>query len=86
MVESIRGRIADLKEETRLADIVKIRAATIAKDFDYRSESDTSPNVFSVQTIVAVPGEAGDDRRSSDAPIKVNVLADDYWDLSRYLR
>jgi len=86
MVESIRAMIADLKADTRLADVVKARAAMIAKDFEYRNASDSTPNVSCVHTIVPVSCHVDNKRRSTDAPIRLNVLADDFWDLSRYLR
>ena len=86
MVESIRSRIADLKEEAGLADSVKKRAAMLARELQYRNDSDSTPSVFSTQTVMPVPQQSANGRRSSDAPIKVNVLADEYWDLGRYLR
>ena len=85
MVESIRARIADLKEESCLADLVKKRAAMIAKDLKYRNDSDSIPSVFSTQLIMPSPIKSENGRRSTDAPISVNVIADDYWDLGRYL-
>jgi hypothetical protein len=86
MVDTIRARIADLKEEARLPDIVKSRAAQISRELEYRNDSDSVPTVVSVQTIMPSAGQPDNNRRSSDAPIKINVLADDYWDLTQYLR
>ncbi|MGD8324550.1 MAG: hypothetical protein PVF50_09295 [Gammaproteobacteria bacterium] len=86
MVESIRSRIADLKEETQLADLVKKRAAMIAKELKYRDDSDSMPSAFSVPQIMPSLTHEKGGRRETDAPIRVNVIADDYWDLSRYLR
>ena len=86
MVESIRARIADLKEETQLADLVKKRAALIARELKYRDDTDSLPSAFSVPQISPSLSHGTTGRRDADAPIKVNVIADDYWDLSRFLR
>jgi hypothetical protein len=86
MVENIRSRIADLKEETQLADQVKKRAAMIIRELSYRDDSDSLPSVFSVPQIMPSLTVDNNGRRGSDAPIKVNVISDDYWDLSRFLR
>jgi predicted nuclease with TOPRIM domain len=86
MVENIRSRIADLKEETQLADLVKKRAAMIARELTYRNESDSLPSAFCIPQIKPSLNHENNGRRGSDAPIKVNVISDDYWDLSRYLR
>ena len=86
MVESIRGRIADLKQEDGLADVVRQRAAMLRKDLQYRNDTDASPTPFSTPTIAPLIDDKHLARRSTDAPVHVNVLADDYWDLSRYLR
>ena len=86
MVESIRGRIADLKQEERLADVVRQRAAMLSKDLQYRNENDAVPTPFSTPTIAPLIDDKHLARRATDAPVHVNVLADDYWDLSRYLR
>ena len=86
MVENIRTRIADLKEEGRLADFVKKRAAMLSKELKYTNDSDAAPSSFSTQIIMPSPNLEGEGRRSSDAPLSVNVVSDDYWDLSRYFR
>jgi chromosome segregation ATPase len=86
MVENIRSRIADLKADTGLSEVVRNRAAIIAKDSEYRNASDSIPGVASVQTIVPTYCHTEHNRRSTDVPIKLNVLAEDLWDLSRYLR
>jgi hypothetical protein len=86
MVESIRSRIADLKQESGLADLVRQRAAMLAKEMQYRNENDPVPSPFSTPTIAPLIDDKHLARRSTDAPVHVNVLADDYWDLSRFLR
>jgi hypothetical protein len=56
----------------------------------YRNETDSVPTVDCLQTISRAPGTQapGDDlaRRSSDTPLRINVLADGYWDLLDILR
>jgi hypothetical protein len=86
MVESIRGRIADLRESSTLADQVRQRAAVLAKELKYRNDSDTMATPFSTPMIMPALGLDSKGRREADAPIAVNVIADDYWDLSRFLR
>jgi DNA repair exonuclease SbcCD ATPase subunit len=86
MVESIRGRIADLKQEEKLADLVRQRAGMLSKELQYRNANDAVPTPFSTPTIAALIDDKHLARRSTDAPVHVNVLADDYWDLSRFLR
>jgi hypothetical protein len=86
LVESIRSRIADLKEESRLADLVRKRSALIARDLRFPNESDSLPSAFSVPEIAPSLDQEQQGRRGSDKPIRVNVIADDFWDLSRFLR
>lgn len=86
MVESIRSRIADLKHETGLADLVRQRAGMLAKELQFRNDSDAAPTPFSTPTIAPLIDDKHLARRSTDAPVHVNVVADDYWDLSRFLR
>ncbi len=90
MVERIRERIEDLKQQKSLADNVKRRADLLLTEVKYRSDTDSVPTVESVQLIVRNPGvhanEAEMSRRVSDTPLRINVLADDYWDLLAVLR
>lgn len=86
MVENIRSRIADLKEDSKLADVVRKRAALIAPELKYRDDTDSMPSAFCVPQISPSLSHSSNGRRDTDAPIKVNVIADDYWDLSRFLR
>lgn len=86
MVESIRGRIADLKQDEGLADQVRQRAAMLSKELKYRNDTDAVPTPFSTSTIAPLIDDKHLARRATDAPVHVNVLADDFWDLSRYLK
>jgi hypothetical protein len=86
LVESIRSRIADLKESSQLPDLVKKRSTMIARDMKFPKESDTLPSAFSVPEILPSLDQEQKGRRGADAPIRINVIADDFWDLSRFLR
>jgi hypothetical protein len=91
LVERIRERIDDLKQQRSLADEVKKRTDLLMSELKYRNETDTVPTAESVQLIYrALGGSPTSDgdllRRASDAPLRVNVLADDYWDLVSVLR
>jgi hypothetical protein len=83
MVERIRGRIDDLNQDRKLADKVMQRTDMLADKVSYRHESDTTPEFSSINSIARVlPGDRRDgQRRADDAPLSVNVLEDDYWDL-----
>src|SRR5215471_4264975 len=90
MVERVREKIEELKQQKTLADQVKKRADQLLAEVKYRNETDSVPAVDCLQLITRVPGpqpsEGEGARRSSDAPIRVNVLADGYWDLLDILR
>lgn len=90
MVERIREQIEELKLQKTLADAVKKRADLLLSEAKYRSDSDTVPMQECTELIhrSAVPRMPGDEltRRASDAPLRINVVADDYWDLFAVLR
>jgi len=91
MVERVRVKIEELKQQKTLADRVKKRADQLLSDVKYRNETDSVPTVDCVQLISRAPGPQtpsdGDlARRSSDTPLRINVLADGYWDLLDILR
>lgn len=92
MVERIRERIEELKQQKTLADQVKKRTDQLLGEMKYRNDTDSVPTIDSVQIIARELGQpqSGDvmelSRRSSDAPLRINVLADDYWDLLTVLR
>ncbi|HUL81329.1 MAG TPA: hypothetical protein VL131_04270 [Gammaproteobacteria bacterium] len=90
MVERVREKIEELKQQKMLADHVKKRADQLLTEVKYRNETDSVPTVESVQLISrAAGGQASETdlaRRVSDAPLRLNVLADDYWDLLDVLR
>ncbi len=94
MVERIRERIEELKQQKTLADHVKKRTDQLLGEMKYRNDTDSVPTIDCVQLIAREvglqPSAAGDvvelSRRASDAPLRINVLADDYWDLLSVLR
>ena len=90
MVERVREKIEELKQQKTLADHVKKRTDQLLTEVKYRNDTDSVPTVESVQLVSRVAaGQANDAelaRRVSDAPLRINVLADDYWDLLDVLR
>ena len=86
MVERIREKIEELKQQKTFADQVKRRADLLLAEVKYRNDTDSVPSVGMLQMISRVPGHRSVEldlaRRSSDAPLRINVVADDYWDLS----
>lgn len=86
MVERIRERIKELKRSTSLADQVKRRTDKLIKELAYNNDTDAMPRADGVETISPSLDGGGLARRASDAPLKINVLVDDYWDLYTVLR
>ena len=83
MVEHIRDRIEDLRQQTNLADQVRRRTDYLVNHVTFRDETDSMPTTASVAvTPLEVPqtGE-NDDRGSIEAPLRINVLLEEYWDL-----
>ena len=84
MVELIRERIEDLRQQTDLAAEVRRRTDYLGSHVQYRNETDSLPTTESVATLAQKPSEAeGDEpeRGSSNAPLRINVLLDEYWDI-----
>jgi hypothetical protein len=90
MVEQIREKIEALKQQKTFADQVKRRTDLLLADVKYRNETDSVPTIESVQLTPRMPGASVDElemaRRASDAPLRINVVADDYWDLLTVMR
>jgi chromosome segregation ATPase len=88
MVERIQERIEELNASKNIAEVVKKRTDRLIVDMRYRHETDATPDWSVVDRILVTLG--GDDkhalRRTSDAPLSVNVLEDNYWDLKSVLR
>jgi uncharacterized coiled-coil DUF342 family protein len=91
MVERIREKIEELKQQKMLADQVKRRTDLLLAEVKYRNDTDSVPNIECVQLIARIPSaqashEVDLARRSADAPLRINVVADDYWDLLAVMR
>jgi hypothetical protein len=90
MVERIREKIEELKQQKTFADQVKRRTDLLMAEVKYRSDTDSVPSTETLQLIsrtpAAQPSELDLARRPSEAPLRVNVLADDYWDLLAVMR
>ncbi len=83
MVELIRDRIEDLRQQTGLADDVRRRTDFLVNSVTFRDETDSLPTTASVAvTPVEIP-QSGEqqDRASTEEPLKINVLLEEYWDL-----
>ena len=91
MVERIREKIEELKQQKTLADQVKRRTDLLLAEVKYRNDTDSVPNIEGVQYIARIPSAQANNefdlaRRSNDAPLRINVVADDYWDLLAVMR
>jgi hypothetical protein len=90
MVERIREKIEELKQQKTFADQVKRRTDLLLAEVKYHNETDSVPTVEGLQLIPRMPaaqgGETDPTRRASDAPLHINVVADDYWDLLAVMR
>jgi hypothetical protein len=84
MVERVRERVELLNNDKTLADQVKARADMLINQLKYRHESDATPmreglSEIAISPKLQVQGQAG------HSPLRVNVLEEDFWDLSRVL-
>ena len=86
MVERVRERIEELRQSKSLADQVKRRTDQLFTHLTYSNQTDAVPSSDCVENIPPDIGPDGQARRASDAPLRINVLLDDYWDLSSILR
>jgi hypothetical protein len=84
LVERIRARIGDLRDQKKTADGVKVRTDFLLTQVRYTTETDSVPQAESLDVIapqVPAAGEGIQNKRASDAPLRLNVLSEDYWDL-----
>jgi hypothetical protein len=84
MVERIRERIEELNRDRTLADQVKTRADMLINQLKYRHDSDATPMREGLSEVVLSPKVVAQGR-TGHSPLRVNVLEDDFWDLSRSL-
>ncbi len=85
MVELIRERIEQLEKQENLPALVQRRAAALSGQLKYRNETDAVPLADCVATIATQIGGSAESRSSGDAPLRINVVAEEYWDLSSVL-
>ncbi len=89
MVERIRERIEDLRQQTSLTDDVRRRTDYLVKQVQYGNESNSLPMADSVATTPRNIPEAGNEAVDlvSVAPLQlqINVLTDEFWDISSVL-
>jgi hypothetical protein len=90
MVEWVREKIEEVKQQKTIADQVKKRTDLLLTEIRYRNDTDSVPGVDSLNLINRNPSVQTSEpelaRRATDAPLRVNVLADDYWDLLSVMR
>jgi hypothetical protein len=84
MVERIRERIEVLNRDRTLADQVKTRADMLINQLKYRHDSDATPMREGLSEVVLSPKMVAQGH-TGHSPLRVNVLEDDFWDLSRSL-
>jgi hypothetical protein len=90
MVERIREKLEELRQQKGFADQVKRRTDVLLTEMKYRNETDSVPGVECLQLVTRAPGAQPNEldlaRRTTDAPLRINVVADDYWDLLSVMR
>ena len=89
MVERIRERAEELRASKTLADQVKKRTDVLVGEMKYRNETDSVPRPDCVEEIKMSFGpDSGNSlmRRATDAPLRINVLDENYWDIFAVLR
>jgi hypothetical protein len=84
MVERVREQVEVLNSDKQLADRVKRRTDMLINKVEYRHETDAAPMRSSVAEIIVSP-EREMMGQNSEPPLRVNVLEDDFWDLSQVL-
>ena len=86
MVERIRERIDDLHQQKRLTDDVRRRTHYLVTCVKYADETNALPTPESIANTLKTIPEVEDEgmeamSRTNDAPLKINVLEDEYWGL-----
>jgi hypothetical protein len=89
MVERIRERVEELRTSKSVADQVRKRTDILIGEMKYRNDTDSVPRPDCVEEITmsfgADPGNSLM-RRATDAPLRINVLDENYWDIFAVLR
>lgn len=86
MVERIRERIDELNADKQLADRVKRRADRLVNEARYLHESDATPTREGLGEIPRRVANGRDAQTGTEEPpLRVNVLEEEYWDLTGVL-
>jgi predicted nucleic acid-binding Zn-ribbon protein len=88
LVDRIRGRLSEIKDQKQIADAVKVRTDYLLTQVSYRDDSAAVPLADAFAGIPPqVPGADGGGplKRTGEAALRVNVLTDDYWNVLDYL-
>jgi hypothetical protein len=86
MVERVRERIEELGQDKQLADRVKQRADMLVNEVRYRHETDAAPMRESVGEIARRADKSARENTGADnGSLRVNVIEDDYWDVTDVL-
>ena len=80
LTEHIGRRIRELSADTGLLMRTAERAAWLAKQVEYRNETDTIPESAGLSLLVVLV-----DKPNEYAPFNVNVLSQEYWDICSVL-
>ncbi|MEM7081854.1 MAG: hypothetical protein AAF465_03905 [Pseudomonadota bacterium] len=85
MMTKIRSAVVSMQEDRGFASELKARSKWLRSKAEYRTEDDTRPVAESVGGIpVSLPGiDLGN--TVAGMPLEINVLAEDYWNLSQVL-
>jgi hypothetical protein len=88
MVERIRERAEELRASKTLADQVKKRTDVLVSEMKYRNDTDSVPRPDCVEEIKMSFGADPNPlmRRATDAPLRINVLDENYWDIFAVMR
>ena len=89
MVERIRERVEELRSSKTLADYVKKRTDVLIGEMKYRNDTDSVPRPDCVEEIkMSFGADPANNlmRRATDAPLRINVIDENYWDIFAVMR
>lgn len=79
--QSIEAVVRRLEGTDRLAAQVRLRAESLRKSAQYRRDNDTVPVAASFGAVPLDIDGSGESSRNGSRTLKVNVLADEFWDI-----
>lgn len=85
LMNRIRDAISSMEENRKFSEELKARSKWLKSKAEYRNDKDTGPVADSIGGIpIALPGaEFGN--TVAGIPLEINVIAEDYWNLSSVL-